>query len=900
MHEDEVLAKGLKKEKSGFSLVWIAPIIAILITTGMIYKTYVNAGTRITIIVNNGDGIKDGKTPIMYKGIKVGVVEDIHIKEDDVSKLELIALIDKAAAEGITREGNMFWMVKPKVSITEVSGLDTIVSGIYIAVMPVKNTKEELFDLPYQDEFVALDSPPVDIFDPGLAITVNTLNKGDIAIGAPVLYNKQAIGKVEDKKLSTDRLSIDLFLRIESKYADLVHEESIFYKADAVEVKASLSEIKVHMGSFASFIAGGISMHNTTEAFSSALARDNTRFTLYDNRDEIMLSDDVVTLLMQDHHSLSPDISKIFYKGVEVGVVKTIDYEPKKDQTRIRVKLHKKFRGFANEKAYFWIVKPQLEFNKISGLDTIVKGNYIQFVSSDIKAKKADTFILHEDPPQPEGKHIRLIANNIQGIKAGAALYYHDVKIGSVNGYTINKDKKSFNIDLIVLDEYKNLINASSMFYHYSGLSLNAGLHKVSIETGSLETMMRGGIAVDTFSFNKKSNIKKVYRLFDDKSSMLHAHYLSTDGLTLTLNAHKAYGLKPGAPVLYKQMKAGEVIGNTWDAQSNTFRLKAFIEDKFVSQVHPSTLFYNVSGVEAKVDLEGLKVQTTSLSAIIKGGVSFFNPSKTDTQKLKAENEFFLYADKNEANSSFFTVKLTTDNPSGLKEGSLLKYKDIVIGKVENLKLLDSDVEIEVHIQSDYAYLVSSDTHFWIETFRVGLDGLKNPSSALFGPYISLLPGTLTAKKYTFDLHSQAPVPHFREMGLRITLLADRLSGLKQGSAVYYRQVNIGTLVQYHLSKDARHVELELFIQPCYAHLIRKNSYFFNTSGIGVNLNLFGAKMQTESLESILSGGIGVLTPDEYEEKAEEMDQFRLHNNLDEDALEWSPELYGEDELCQQ
>ncbi len=898
MNEDTRLATGLAKESKGFSLVWIAPIIAILITTGMIYKTYVDAGTRIKIVINNGDGIKDGKTPIMYKGIKIGVVEDIHIKEDDVSKLELNALINKAAAPGVTREGNMFWVVKPKVSITEVTGLDTIVSGVYISVMPIKNSKDELYALPYQDHFIALDSPPVDTFDPGLAIQINTLNKGDIAIGAPVLYNKQAIGKVEDKRLSADRLSIDLFIRIESKYADLVHTDSVFYKADALDFQANLSAVKFQMGSFASFIAGGIAMHNTPRAFASPQAEPNRIYKLYDHKDDILLSDDVVVLMMQEHHDLSPNISKVFYKGVEAGVVKSITYDPQKDSTRLSVKLHQKFRSFANAKAYFWIIKPQLEFDGISGLDTVVRGSYIRFSSSDIKAQKKDSFILHENPPQPEGKHISLLAENMEGIKAGAGLFYHNVKIGSVNGYTINGDKKSFTIDLIILDKYLQLINASSRFYHHSGISLRADLRKVSVETGSLETIMRGGIAVETFDFNTAKRMKKNYVLYANKEQMLRANYLASGGLMLTLYADESYNIKEASPVVFKNIKAGEVVNHVWNKGQGCFETTVFINPEFASEVHANTRFYDLGGIEAKIGLDGVNIKATSMETILSGGVGFYTPAVPQKDLANNKDRFVLHKSLSAAQESFMNLEFVSSDPSGLKAGSPIRYKGVRIGEIAQLELEDRQVKLYAQVERKYRKMINSTSLFWIDDFSLSIQGLKNPASALLGPYISLKPGDSQTPQNTFTLMSKAPLPHDGQEGLRIHVLADRLGGLKPGSPLYYRQVKIGSVVQYALSQDAKSVDMELFIEPCYAHLIRSNSYFFNAGGVGMDIGLFSAKVQTETLESILTGGLGVLTPDEFEEQAEEGAQFRLHDTFDEDALEWAPELYSEREEC--
>lgn len=898
MNENEVLAKGLSKEKKSFSLVWIAPILALIITSGMIYKTFMDAGTRITIVVDNGDGIKNRKTPIMYKGIKIGMVENIHIKEDDVSKLELTALIDKAAAPQVTREGNKFWMVKPKVSITEVSGLDTIVSGIYISVMPAAKTKEELLSLPYKDEFVVLDSAPIDIFNPGLAIRVNTVNKGDIAIGAPVLYNKQAIGKVEDKKLSNDRLSIDIFLRIDSKYMDLVRQESKFYKADAIEVKASLSNIKVNMGSFASFIAGGIALYNTDTYTKSPLAKNNASFTLIDNYDEIMLSQNQIILQMQESYSLTPDITKVFYKGVEAGLVKHIDYDPKTNQTQVKVKLHKDFREFANKEAYFWIVKPQVNFNGIDGLDTIVRGNYINFISKDQSAKPKSNFVLHEEKPSKSGSLVQLITQDVKGLKEGAGLFYHSILIGEVVSYRLNKDKKSFTVNIIVEPKYTNLLNESSRFYHHGGISFKASLDKVLVRTGSVETLLRGGVSVETFDFKKVKKLKKSYLLYENHDAMLKAMRLSKKGLYITLSAKDVNSLKKGSSVFYKKMKSGEILDVNWDTKAQMFYFDIFIYEDYAKEVHLNSLFYNASGFHAKVGLDGLKIDSGSLESIVSGGIAFYNPSESKSRLAQNHSIFNLYKNKEAAMNTYVDISLTASHADDLKIGSKLTYKNIPIGEVKSIDLCNDDVVIHVQVDAKYKTLLNKDSLFWLEKFQLGFEGLKNASAVINGAGIAIMPGKSTEFIQDFTLMKSAPLPHFNERGLRIIVDAARLGNIKADTPVYFRQIKIGSVVQCQLKEDATGVNIELFIAPCFAHLIRKNSYFFNAGGIGMDLSLFGAKIKTETLESIISGGIGVLTPDEILDPAKNMDVFRLNEDFDEDALQWSPKLFSDNEKC--
>lgn len=899
MSEEEDLAHGLTKEKKSFSLVWIAPIIAILITSGMIYKSYIDKGTRIYIVVDNGDGIKDGKTPIMYKGIKIGVVEDTHIKADDVSKLEITAVIDKESSSSVTREGNKFWKVEPKITLTEISGLHTIIGGVYIAVMPAATSKEELLKLPYQDHFIGLDSAPVDVFKPGLSIVVNTSTKGDIAIGAPVLYNKQAIGKVEDKKLSKDKLGIDLYLRIKSEYADLIHKKSIFYKLDALEVKADLSGLKVNIGSFASFIAGGISVKNTDESLSSSLASEKEYFKLYDNEESIYLTKDEIMLSTHHSYKLKPNVSKVYCKGVEAGIVSSLEYDPQKNVTNIKLKLFESFRKLANEKAYFWIVKPTINFNKVEGLETIIKGNYINFLTYDYKAKKASTFVLHEKKPQIKGRHVYLVTDDIQSIREGAGLFYHGIEIGQIDSYKLNKDKRTFTIDVIVEPKYISLLNSSSLFYHKSGIEIQADFTKVELKTGSLETILRGGISVETPDQKASKKLKKRYKLYKSHMEILKAQYLAENGLYLTLVSDRLGSLKKGSAIFFKQIKVGEVVSYKWDSKSKKLLLKVFIVQEYAKEVQENTLFYNASGIRAKMDLNGLTIDTESIETIMAGGIAFYTPPADKKKQARSNSLFKLYDSKEEAMENFIDITLISDDSAGLEIGSALKYKNVTLGHVEEISLVNKRVHIKLKLDAKYEDLIKKDTVFWLETFKVDLGGIKNPSAVIHGPHIVLKPGVSKEKSEVYYLMQDSPVPHFNDEGLRVIIESSRLGSIKVNTPVYYRQIKIGSVVQYRLNSDATKVEIEVFIDPCFSHLIRNNSYFYTTSGIGMEINLFGAKMKTESMESILTGAIGVLTPDNYSKASKDFQVFDLHETFNERALKWAPKLYSNNPMCE-
>ena len=129
--------------------IWILPIIAAVLGGWLIYKSFVNAPITVTIEFDNAAGIEIGKTKISYKGMHFGIVEDIHMNRD-MNGVIVVAELDKEA-KPLLKEGTSFWLVSPQVSISGVSGLETIISGKYIKLRP--GTGE------FKTNFVALRYP---------------------------------------------------------------------------------------------------------------------------------------------------------------------------------------------------------------------------------------------------------------------------------------------------------------------------------------------------------------------------------------------------------------------------------------------------------------------------------------------------------------------------------------------------------------------------------------------------------------------------------------------------------------------------------------------------------------------------------------------------------------------
>ena len=150
VHEEQYAIPKVTTKK-GFSPIWILPIVALLIGLGLIVKSYLNAGIIVTLQVPAADGIVDGKTRILFKGIVAGVVKERDIT-DDLQHVILSIEMNKRT-EPFLNEKTQFWIVEPRISLSGVSGLDTILGGRYIAISAEKGSKSKR-------KFIALNTPP--------------------------------------------------------------------------------------------------------------------------------------------------------------------------------------------------------------------------------------------------------------------------------------------------------------------------------------------------------------------------------------------------------------------------------------------------------------------------------------------------------------------------------------------------------------------------------------------------------------------------------------------------------------------------------------------------------------------------------------------------------------------
>jgi paraquat-inducible protein B len=210
------------------------------------------------------------------------------------------------------------------------------------------------------------------------------------------------------------------------------------------------------------------------------------------------------------------------------------------------------------------------------------------------------------------------------------------------------------------------------------------------------------------------------------------------------------------------------------------------------------------------------------------------------------------------------TITIVFKSAGGVEAGkTFVKYKDVNIGQVTAVELSDdySRVQVTAKIAKSAAGLMVEDAAFWVVEPRVTLSGVSGLSTLLSGNYIGFEAGKSDKKQRNFTGLETAPVITGGQPGRQFVLKADDLGSLGIGSPVYYRRLQVGQLVAYDLAADGKAVQIKVFVNAPYDKFVNSGTRFWNASGIDVSVGAGGVELRTQSLVSVLAGGVAFETP---------------------------------------
>jgi paraquat-inducible protein B len=253
-------------------------------------------------------------------------------------------------------------------------------------------------------------------------------------------------------------------------------------------------------------------------------------------------------------------------------------------------------------------------------------------------------------------------------------------------------------------------------------------------------------------------------------------------------------------------------------------------------------------------------------------------------------------------------VVLTSDQLHGLDEGSGIFYRGINVGAIDAYELDKDGGGVLVHatVEKKYAELVHENSRFYnasgiditaslSQGFEFDMESLRTLLAGGVELDTPGKPGPAAKNGARFELrrhpHAAGKGGHAPPSGPRFVLEAPTRGSVKTGDAVLYREEQVGQVVSHALHDDGRSVGILVAIESRYAPLVRANTIFWNASGISADLGLTGLHIHTESLESLLEGGIAFATPSKPGTRAAAGSVFKLHDKAPKDWVKWAPRV---------
>ncbi len=272
--------------RARISAIWAIPIFAAIVALGIAANRILNEGPTITIVFKSAEGVEAGKTVIKYKDVTIGQVTAVELY-DDYAKVMVTAKIDKHA-EGLMVEDAKFWVVQPRVTLSGVSGLGTLLSGNYIGFEQGKSQKT-------QRRFVGTEAPPViNIDQPGRQFVLTADDMGSLGVGSPLYFRRLQVGQVMATEPAAGGRSVSIRVFVNAPYDQYVNSETRFWNAGGIDVSVGAGGVDVRTQSLIALLIGGLAFETPLFATVAEPADADTTFVLYKDRADAMKQPDAI------------------------------------------------------------------------------------------------------------------------------------------------------------------------------------------------------------------------------------------------------------------------------------------------------------------------------------------------------------------------------------------------------------------------------------------------------------------------------------------------------------------------------------------------------------------------------------------------------------------------------
>ena len=294
----------------------------------------------------------------------------------------------------------------------------------------------------------------------------------------------------------------------------------------------------------------------------------------------VLDSGPTITITFKTAEGIEAGKTRIKYKNVDIGVVKSIGLSKDRAPVVVTAQLSRQADSFLVDDTRFWVVRPRIAGGNVSGLTTLLSGSYIG-VDAGKSSQERNDFVGLEVPPvvtaDLPGREFVLNAENLGSLDIGSPVYFRRVEVGQLVAFDLDKNGRAVRLRIFVNAPYDRFVAANTRFWHATGVDLTLDASGIKLDTESLLSIIIGGIAFQTppdEAMGVQARANSTFSLASDRSTAMKRPDTVAETYVLVFD-ESVRGLSPGANVDFRGVVIGEVInvGVDFDRVKRAFRI---------------------------------------------------------------------------------------------------------------------------------------------------------------------------------------------------------------------------------------------------------------------------------------------------------------------------------------
>ncbi|WP_394205806.1 MlaD family protein [Shewanella waksmanii] len=462
---------------------------------------------QLTLTANENPNIKAG-AQVRYKQLPIGKVTQVAFG-DDFTAVEYQIDIDAIYASLLKK--NSYFLPESVfaidasldgVSVTT-RDLDTFTHGA-ISLVPSKSNSLMISGEQAMLYASAEEASEAMSRASQHTLVLNSADAAQLSPNAPVYYKKMQIGQVNQINWHQDTDNFKIHIGIDNTFLPLIKDNTVFWRNSALSINAGLTGVDIEVAPIEGALKGSITL--------GLLADDQQANSdhLYENEKLARTQAVAIKLHFPAATNLSAKAA-IRYQGHQIGEIDKVTLDSNLQSVTATGHLYGDYASqFTQEDTRYAVTEAKVSITGIEAPETLITGAYVKAQPGKGNGQKQFEFTgtqLAPTPLSPGDVSFTLTRGTLGSLKIGTPIIYRGIHIGKVDGYQLNSAGNAIDFQVHIEQAFAHLVNQSSQFWDLSGIKVDFGLFSgAQVETGSLETILAGGIGVATENVTSNTN----------------------------------------------------------------------------------------------------------------------------------------------------------------------------------------------------------------------------------------------------------------------------------------------------------------------------------------------------------------------------------------------------------